>query len=133
MTEIAIAYRIGGAASVAESIPAQAFHLIAPVTLFYPISAHCTLYRMFVDPMEGEFVHFIVSRWFCVGYDLPWLEGSAQHSNDVFIADDDATEGTCRSRCASGTLFPVHPPDEARHAAAMLTGGEDNGQILIVA
>ena len=129
MIRIAIAYPIGGAASVAESIPAQTFYLIAPVTLFYPIPAHRTWYRMFVDPMEREFVHFIARRYFCVVYGFPWLEGSAQHSNDVAFADSHATEGTRRTHVeTAGGFHPLHPFDEARHAASMLTGGEDDGR-----
>ena len=57
MTWIAIAYSIGDAAPVAESIPAQAFHLVAPVYLFNTISAHRARDGTFVDSMEGVFVH----------------------------------------------------------------------------
>ena len=51
----------GPTAPVAKLVPAQAFHMITPITLFYPVLAKWTWHRVLADPMEREIIDFISS------------------------------------------------------------------------
>jgi hypothetical protein len=90
---IALASPVGPTALVTELIHAQAFHVIAPNALFHAIAAIWTHLCVFVDPMECEFVDFIIIVVVddgCPSFDCslphhPRTEGPAHESKDVAL------------------------------------------------
>ena len=52
---------VGPTATVAKLVPAQAFHMITPITPFYPVLTKWTWHRVLADPMEREIIDFIVT------------------------------------------------------------------------
>jgi hypothetical protein len=113
---------VGPSTTVAELVPAQAFHMITPITLFYPILAKWTWHCVLADPMEREIIDFIVTSRLSRGLH-PWAEGPAHYPQDIALVNSHATEGTCRTCVTAGRFLLLHPPDEARPAAPVLAGG----------
>jgi hypothetical protein len=114
---------VGPAAPVAKLVPAQAFHMITPITLFYPVLAKWTWHRVLADPMEREFIDFIVTSRLANRGLHPRTEGPAHYPQDIALANSHATEGTGRTCVTAGRFLLLRPPDEARPAASVLAGG----------
>lgn len=123
MVEFTATSPVGPTATVAKLVPAQAFHMITPITPFYPVLAKWTWHRVLADPMEREIIDFIVTSRLANRGLRPLAEGPAHYPQDVALVNSHATEGTCRTCVTAGRFLLLNPPDEARPAAPVLAGG----------
>ena len=98
---LATAFLLGFVTFTAESISTQAIYQFIPVTFFYfyPVSTISTGHRVFVNVMKREFLNFFID----VGPQFSWPVGQTEcFRDDVFVADDRATEWARRPRGPSG-------------------------------